>query len=301
MKRLIILLMLAACSPQGPQPPADPVVVYAAFTDDSAITAAFDRYKEETGVLVIVRRGPADRIVGDLIDNDVSPPADILMTDSVVPAWLAAEESALRPLVSATLRDRVPAWARDADDLWFGTRFHGAAIVHNMPDTDLSGVQSFAALAEQRFAGALCLTSSGLAINRAIIAIMINDLGVRPTELIVRDWVKNLAAPPFENEARLVEAVQAGTCGVAIISEAAAIGSGLELQQPVTAYGDVATIGVGRHARNPEGASALVEWLITRVDTLQIDRDTPAERHNVSVVARNFDDAIRLAERARYP
>jgi iron(III) transport system substrate-binding protein len=301
MKRLILLLMLTACSPPGPQPPGDPVVVYAAYADDSTIAAAFDRYKEETGVLVIVRRGPADRIVGDMIDNDVSPPADILMTDSVVPAWLAGEEGALRPLASETLRDLVPAWARDADDLWFGTRFHGAVIVHNMPDADLSDVQDFAALAEQRFADSLCLTSSGLAINLAIIAMMINDLGVRPTELVVRDWVKNLAAPPFDSEDRLVEAVQDGTCGVAIVSASAAVGSGLDLRQPAADYGDVATIGIGRHARNPEGARALAEWLISQVDTLQIDRDTPVERQNVSLVAWNFEDAIKLAERARYP
>jgi hypothetical protein len=73
------------------------------------------------------------------------------------------------------------------------------------------------------------------------------------------------------------------------------------LQQPATAYGDVATIGIARHARNPEGGRALAEWLITQVEALQINREAPVARQNVSVVASNFEDAVKLAERARYP
>ena len=61
MKRLVFLLLLSACSPEEPRQPVDPVVVYVAFEDVSAPVEVFDRYKEETGVLVIVRRGRLEK------------------------------------------------------------------------------------------------------------------------------------------------------------------------------------------------------------------------------------------------
>jgi len=296
----LALVLLVACAPESPPERQDPVVVYADFEDDSYLADIFDRYKEETGVLVIVRRGPADRIVADLINNTISPPADVLMTNSVVHAWSAAEEGALRPLLSEVLRERVPEWARDADDLWFGTDSHGAVVVHNTPAVDVSGIEDFAALADKRFEGSLCLSSSGLAVNRMIIAMMISELGGRPTELIVRDWMKNLAVPPFETEARLIDALEAGTCGVAIVSSGVADDSGMSVHVPATTYADVATIGVARHARNPDGAAALAEWLAFEIEGMPIKNDQHVSQAHVSLFAWNYEDAVRLAERARY-
>jgi iron(III) transport system substrate-binding protein len=302
LKRFVFLVLLFGCTAEEPPPePRDPVVVYAAFENDARFADVFARYREETGVLVIVRRGPAERIVGDVIDNDISPPADMLMTNSVVDAWRAAEESALRPLMSKEIKDRVPEWARDADDLWVGTGLQSAVIVHDLPNFDISGIEGFPSLAEQRFTGALCLSSSGLSINRSVMAMMIDELGVRPTELIVRDWVKNLAAPPFETEARLVDALNAGACGIAIVSHDVAVDSGLKMHVPETIYADVSALGIARHARNPEGAVALAEWLVAEIGEMQIDNDENISRTNVSRVALYYEDAVKLAERARYP
>lgn len=302
MKRLLVLVFLGACTPDAPPPVnQDPVVVYVAFEDDAHLAAIFDRYKQETGVLVIPRRGTAGRIVGDIIDNDVSPPADLLLTNSVVQAWRAAEESALRPLYSEPLREGIPAWARDADDMWFGTESRHAVIAHNEPDLDMNSVEDLAALAEERFAGALCLTTSALPLNRAIIATMIGELGVRPTELIVRGWVQNLATPPFGSEERVLDALRAGTCGVAIVSSDVANAPGVDVTVPATRYADVATLGVARHARNPDGAAALAEWLVSEVKKMQIESDGIASRGSVGLVALHHDDAVKLAERARYP
>ena len=297
---MLVSLFAMACSPESPPERQEPVVVYAAFEDDSHLVDIFDRYKEQTGVLVIVRRGPAGKIVDDLINNNISPPADVLMTSSVVHAWRAAEEGALRPLLSEVLREHVPEWARDADDLWFGTASRGAVVVHNPPAADVSGIEDFAALADKRFEGSLCLSSSGLAVNRMIIAMMINELGGRPTELIVRDWVRNLAAPPFETEARLMDALEAGTCGVAIVSSDVADYSGMNVHLPAATYADVATIGVARHARNPDGAAALAEWLAFEIEGMPIKNDQHVSQAHVSLFAWNYEDAVRLAERARY-
>jgi iron(III) transport system substrate-binding protein len=294
---IFAMLFLAACSPEpaAPPPRQDPVVVYAAFEDDGAIVEMFDRYKEETGVLVIVRRGPADRIVNDLINNNISPPADVLMTRSVVDAWNAAEESALRPLYSEAVADRIPAWARDPDDLWFATSIDEAVLVYS---GDKPSVHGPAELTSDEFRGKLCLSSSQNAINRAVIATLIDRTDLRSTEIMVRGWVENLALPPFATEEQLLSAIDEGSCKLGIASRRAASLSGVAIAEADTLYTDIEAIGLARHARNPEGAAALVEWLVS---DFEWQGEAPPVLENVGLVAWHYADAIKLAERARYP
>jgi iron(III) transport system substrate-binding protein len=297
------LLMLAsvfamACSPESPPERQEPVVVYAAFEDDSHLVDIFDRYKEETGVLVIVRRGPAGKIVDDLINNNISPPADVLMTVSVLDAWRAAEESALRPLYAEAVSGQLPEWAMDPDMLWFALATDHAVIAYrgNEPAaTDLVD------LTHEQFHGQLCLSSSANTINRAVIAILIDQLGVRSAEIVVREWVRNLAVPPFTTDAELLGAIADERCAIGIAAHSAAARSDVAFLQPDALYADIEAIGVARHARNPEGAAALVEWLVTEIANVQTPGDQNTSRHNVALLARHHEDAVKLAERARYP
>jgi len=310
MRRTLNLALFAVCcascgqptESQSPDVRQEPVVVYAAFEDDAALVNAAERYTENTGVLVIVRRGVATRIVNDLIENKVSPPADVLATRSVVDAWRAADESALRPLFSEAAHEQVPAWARDLDDLWFGTKVHSAAIVHNLASLQTGDVPDVGALAEPRFSGMVCLSSSRISVNRTVIATMVGKLGIRPAELVVRGWIKNLAAPPFDDEAQLIRAIESGVCGIGIVSNTALAAANADLEEivPATWYADAETVGIARHARNPAGATQFVEWLLVDSASPGVVGDQSVNRENVSVVAWHAEDAIKLAERARY-
>ena len=62
------------------------------------------------------------------------------------------------------------------------------------------------------------MTSLQSAGNRALLAMLIGDLGERPAERVVRGWLRNLALPPFKESARLQAALESGECGVAIVS-----------------------------------------------------------------------------------
>ena len=297
--RLIVTaLLVTACTPEQPvdKAPQEPVVVYAAFAEDEAVGRLFDRYREATGAVVIHRYGDAQAIVDDLIRNDISPPADVLITRSATGAWRAAEESALRPLFSEALHERVPDWARDADDLWYAMSADIAVIASSSGGDDIA--DSFASLADAAFAGRLCLSSSRNAINLAAIAMMISQGGIRDTELAVRGWVDNLAAPPFATEAELAAAIAAGDCGTGILSRSVTQGSdGLEFQLPESTIATISAVGIGRHARNPDGAQELIEWLIDELPPIDAG-ELPLV--NASTAAWNAEDARKLAERARY-
>ena len=330
---LTMLLVCGGCEKQGDEIAEEvrqePVVVYAAFEDDASLRELFETYTEETGVLVIVRRGEPGSIVNDLIENRISPPADVLMTKSVTEVWRAAEEGALRPLYSDAVRDRSPAWSRDPDDLWFGTGFRTAVIVAGKEAAADTGLPDFAALAEQRFAGQLCLSSSTNPINRTVIAMMIETMGERPAELAVRGWMKNLARPVVDTEAEVIAGILSGGCNFGIVSstafaDARASDPRAEVSAfaPVVTFANIDGVGLARHARNPEGAAKLVEWLFStevQEEMATQNRMFPADRSaaydlaldsaapksvspkNVGLAAWHEIEAAKLAERARYP
>lgn len=318
-------VLCSACE-QSPQPvtekaPEEPVVVYFAGEDDAHLRSVLDGYSEVSGVPVVVRRGSTKVIVDDLIADVVSPPADVLVSASVTGVARAAEEGALRPLFSQSIKDRTPAWLRDPDDLWFGLSYRSAIIVFGTSAADTAEISSYAILAEAGLNGRLCLSSSKNAINRSVIAMLIESMGVRSAEIVVRGWLANLALPVFETEDQLVDALRAGECQVGIASSTAIAkansadsGATLRFSTPVPAYADIEGVGVARHARKPIGAVALVEWLFRTdvqselamatmaypaVDGERGSQETGAK--NVGLVAWHEKDAAQLAERARYP
>jgi hypothetical protein len=85
---------------------------------------------------------------------------------------------------------------------------------------------------------------------------------------------------------------------VGIASHRAATQAGVSFLRPDLLFTDVEAIGVARHARNPDGAVRLLEWLVAD-HTLNGEQEPAVD--NVGIVAWHYEEAIRLAERARYP
>ncbi len=157
-------------------------------------------------------------------------------------------------------------------------------------------------------------------MNRTLIAGLIADHGLRPAELIVRGLVANLAMPPLESEEGLLEAVEAGTCGLAVVSNQALRRFGtpaVAATWPRAGYFDVVAVGINRHARSPGAARQLVDWLVSnRAQVAQFEKiglwpvdpgvaaqlraPTPQGMRNAAVFGLYEVDALKLAERARW-
>jgi len=302
---LPVALALCACERPAPEPPApearpEPVVVYASFEDENYLPSLFAAFTRDTGIPVTVRHRPEKQIVDEVIGKGGSPPADVLLTRSVHGIWRAADEGALRPLQSQEIARIVPGWLRDPDGYWTAIGFSPVRVVCNADrPEDCDGVEAYADLGKPEVQGGLCLSASTLAVNRTLVAGLIADHGVRPAELIVRSWIANLALPPFESEAALLQALEAGTCRLAVVSSLAFD----EFNRPTAAaiwpqpgYFDVVAVGINRHARNPDAARRLVEWLAAA----GLPFPAPEGMRNANVFALHEADAIKLAERARW-
>lgn len=303
---IAIVWVLAACGREstdaghglGAAVRPEPVVVYAAHDDPTYWPVVFAGFTRETGIRVTVRHRDAQSIVNEVIENQGSPPADVLLTPDAYGVWKAAYEGALRPLRSDVIAIRVDPSLRDPDGYWVAVRTRTAVVVSAADFDTATGIDDLAALGDPAHAGQLCLTTSALSLNRVLIATLIERYGVRDSELTVRGWVRNLALPPFADEVSLRDAIRNGTCGLGILSADAA--SGLTVLGAATEglnVIDIDGIGIARHAREPDAALELIEWLI---ETRLAGPPVAGDRQPVARVAWRIDDAIRLAERAGY-
>lgn len=323
----VTVLVLTACERPAEQAPApgsrpEPVVVYASYEDENYLPTLFAEFTRETGIPVTVRHRPEHQIVGEVIANTGSPPADVLLTRSVHGIWRAADEGALRPLQSQHLADVVPARLRDPDGYWTAIGFGRIDVVCSADQQpDCAAVEAYEDLGKPEFEGRLCLSASSLAVNRTLIAGLIADHGLRPAELIVRGWIANLALPPFDSEAALLQAVEEGTCGLAVVSSLAFHDFNrptLAAYWPRPGYSDVVAIGINRHARSPDAARRLAEWLVgpaaqaaqfEAIRLRPVDASVPAAglpfpppegMRNPAVFGLHEAEAVKLAERARW-
>lgn len=324
----VLTASLVACSApdepparQGPRP--EPVVVYASHDDAAYWPGLFAEFTRETGIRVTVKHGDGESIVADVIAKRGSPPADVLLAPNVAGIWRAADEGALLPLASEAVRTQVAERLRDPDGYWTAISQRSAEIV---VDTDVVAaveLGQYEELSRPEYKGLLCLSSSQLSVNRSIIAMLIRKHGARPAEIIVRGWVANLAIPPLDTEAKLMQAMDAGTCALGIVSAPEArrhLAAGgdprLARITPEPAYADVEAAGINRHAREPDAARRLVEWMLapdfqkahSDASAQQSVLDSSGASNGATIAAEDsvatigaFDhDAVLLAERARY-
>jgi len=324
---LTVLFSMAGCSPPQPAEPGaedakapvqatdrryEPVVVYADAPGEDALREVFAEFTEETGIPVTVRSADRAQNLRDIMNKTGAPPADVLLTDNVTDIWPAADDGALRGLGADSGIDELPEAYRDPDDQWFmlGTsRF----VIVRAAGADASPPASLADLTDPRYLRQLCLSTSSGVHNLELIAQLIEAEGVRSAEIMVRQWLANLALPPFESTDKLLDAVAAGSCPLAIVIERE-----LEVRQrqatqrefdsvrPQEVYGTAFAVGIARYARYAESATVLLAWLLgsdgqaafaqaAAVTPLGDGTDLPP---NFASIGWRHEEARLLAERA---
>jgi iron(III) transport system substrate-binding protein len=285
-------LSLAGCD-SGPPPQS--IVVYAVGNDERVLAETLVEFTEDTGIPVTLLFSKSSRNADLVINNSGSPPADILITNSVADIWRAADEGALRPIDADTF-DRADPLLRDADGFWVAIAMRWSVIGALKEKTTSPLVASYDRLASADMRGRVCLSSSRLHVNRSLVAMLINDRGAKQAERLVRAWIRNLAAPPFSSEDRLVSAIRNGTCDYGILSSYPYVDD-LIYFVPEQHYMDIDGIGVARHARQADSAQRLVKWLVGEKQPRIVSE---FEISPVSIAGWRDEEARLLAERAGY-
>jgi len=268
-------LLAAVAFTLGANALAEEVVVYSA-RNEQLIKPLFDAYTKETGVAVKFVTDKEGPLMARLKAEGKNTPADLFMTVDAGNLWQAAEEGLLAPVKSKTLAANIPAHLRDPDNQWFGLSVRARTLVYNSNKVKPADLSTYEDLANPKWKGRLCLRTSKKVYNQSLVAMMIDEYGEPKTEQMVRGWVANLAADPFPDDTKAMEAVAAGLCDVTVVNTyyfgrlmekkpglpLAIFWPNQDAKAPNTGvHVNVSGAGVTKHAKNPVGAGQLLEWL----------------------------------------
>ena len=310
---------------------ADEIVVYSA-RNEHLIKPLFDQYTAKTGVAVKYITDKAGPLLQRLKAEGKRTPADVLMTVDAGNLWQAAEQGVLAATESAVLAQNVPAYLRDPANRWFGLSVRARTIAYSTDRVKVAELSSYEDLADPKWQGRLCLRTSKKVYNQSLVATLIARHGEQQAERIVRGWVANLAAEPFANDTKAMQAVAAGQCDLTIVNtyyfgrlQKKVPGLKLALfwpnQDGSGVHVNVSGAGITKFAKHPEAAGDLLEWLSSPEaqgmfaslnmeypvnPVISLDPAVAAwgefksDQLNVSEAGRLQAQAIRLMDRAGY-
>lgn len=269
----LITLLLASfvISPEIVVSDDTEVVVYSA-RKEHLIKPLFDAYTKKTGVKIKYITGNEGALLERLKAEGKKTPADMLITVDAGNLWQATQEGVLQPVESEILMQAIPENLRDPHNNWFGLSVRARTIVYNTDKVDPADLSSYEDLSSEKWKSRLILRTSKKVYNQSLVASLIAAHGKEKAAEIVSGWVSNLAADPFSNDTKVLEAVAASLGDVAVVNTyyfGRLMKEKPELplaifwpnQESDGVHMNVSGAGIVAHADNKEGAQKLLEWL----------------------------------------
>ena len=292
---------------------------------------AFELFTEKTGIKVNFFMGNNNEVFERLRAEGADTQADVMVTVDAGNLWNAAREGLLMPIESDTLTRNVPAHLRDPENRWFGLAVRARTIMYSTERVKPSELSTYAALADPKWKGRICLRTSNSIYNQSLLASAIGVHGEAVVERMIGGWVAN--EPEIVNSDRpVLRAIAAGQCDVGITNSyylARILAQEPDLpvapfwanQETTGTHVNISGAGVTKHAKNQENAVRLLEF-ITSVEaqktlaasSFEYPANPAAEPHpvlqgwgvfkqeqvGVAAAGENQVAAIKLADRAGY-
>ena len=237
---------------------------------------AFVEFEEQTGLSVDFIYGDDTELLERLKAEGDETPADLFVTVDAGNLWNAADQGELAPVDSTALRDAIPEAYRDSQDRWFGLALRARTVAYNPDNVDpaeLDTEDTYAGLTDPKWRGRLCMRDSTEAYTQSLVASLIDLHGREETLAIVEGWLDN-DVEIMSNDILLLEALDAGTCDVALVNHyyyarelEEKPDMNVELfwasQDGAGTHVNVSGAGVVRASDAPAKAQQLLEWLAT--------------------------------------
>ena len=250
---------------------ASPITVYSS-RGEHLIKPLFDQFTEETGLEVQYITDSEAALIARMEAEAERTSADMFLTVDAGNLWHAQNLGLLRSVDSETLQTNVPENLRAADNSWFALSIRARTMVYSTERVDTEELDSYEQLADEEWSNRLCLRTSKKVYNQSLVASMIAVHGEEIAEEVVSGWVDNLAVDPTSNDDSAMEAVIAGVCDVALVNtyyfgrlKEAQPDAPIDIfwanQNDRGVHVNVSGAGITRHAKNPEAAIQLLEWL----------------------------------------
>jgi iron(III) transport system substrate-binding protein len=192
------------------------IQVYSARHYD--LEEAFGVFEEETGLEVDFLTGDDAELLQRLEAEGEGSPADLFLTVDAGNLWAADEAGVLEPVRSQVLDDAVPAEYRAGDGAWYGLALRARTVVYNPDNVDpaeFDTENTYAGLGDPKWQGRLCMRDSTGTYTQSLMTALMETYGRDEAKSIAQSWLDN-DVDIMSNDILLLEAVDAGTCDVAI-------------------------------------------------------------------------------------
>jgi iron(III) transport system substrate-binding protein len=277
-RKPLLLAMLMLLGSMHGFAQAQEVNVYSA-RKEALILPLLQKFEAETGIGFNLITAKADELLQRLESEGRSTPADVFITTDAGRLQRAKKAGVLRTVDNAVLNARIPANLRDQENYWFGLSQRARIIFYAKDRVDPSELSTYEALADARWKERVCIRSSSNIYNQSLVASMIAAHGVEKTEAWARGLVANFARKPAGGDTDQLRAAAAGQCDIAIANTyyygrlasskkeadrkvAEALGVFWPNQGDRGAHVNVSGAGITLHAKHPEAAERLLEFLV---------------------------------------
>ena len=194
---------------------AQEVNVYSA-RKEALIKPLLDEFTQATGIKVNLVTGSADALITRMQTEGQFSPVDLLITTDAGRLVRAKNARLTQAFASTQIEQIVPSHLRDNDNHWFGLTLRARPIMYSPENANISELTSILDLAKPRYAGQICIRSSGNIYNQSMVAALTLELG----EAVVQDWaegvVSNMARSPKGGDRDQIKGVAAGQCSIAV-------------------------------------------------------------------------------------
>lgn len=235
----------------------------------------FSRFTDETGISVDFIFDDNASLLERIKAEGERSPADVYLTVDAGNLWNADEQGILKPVESSVLDAAIPAEDRAGDGAWFGLAKRARTVIYNPDQVDPANFDTedtYSGLGDQTWRGRVCMRDTSEAYQVSLVASLMDLHGEEGAREIVDGWVDN-DVDIMSNDVLLIEAVDAGTCDVAVVNhyylarELEERDLNVELfwasQDGAGTHVNLSGAGVVSTSDNPEQAQELVEWLAT--------------------------------------
>ena len=247
------------------------IIVYSA-RKEHLIKPVFELYTKETGVRIKYITDKAPVLLQRIKAEGENTPADLLITVDAGNLWHAAKQGVLQPIPSEILTSNIPSHLRDPEQKWFGLSLRARTIVYSTKRVQPDELSTYEELSKSAWEERLVLRTSKKVYNQSLVAMLIKEHGEDETIKILKGWVGNLAAPPFSNDTKVMEAIIAGQGDVGIVNtyyygRLAKKDPTIPLalfwpnQSSGGVHVNVSGAGVVAASKNKDAAVAFLEWL----------------------------------------
>ncbi|SFV87926.1 Ferric iron ABC transporter, iron-binding protein [hydrothermal vent metagenome] len=247
------------------------VTVYSS-RKEHLIKPLFDAFTKDTGIKVRYLTGKGGALIERLKLEGANTQADMFMTVDAGNLWYAGSQGLFQKVKTATLTNNIPAHLRDPEGLWTGLSVRARTIVYNTNRVKPSDLSTYENLASKKWEGRLCLRTSKKIYTKSLVASLIYHHGEDKTGGIISGWVNNLSATPNAKDSHVMNAILSGQCDVGLVNTyyygrliAKKPNVPLKLfwanQDTTGVHVNISGAGVTKYAKNPQGATQLLEWL----------------------------------------